>query len=144
MYERILVPTDESESMAKVVEHATDIAQRRDAEVHVLYVLDDRAFLTLDEEMQDEAVAQLREKGEEATSQAASQLADAGVAVETATRKGDPGEEILRYIDETAVDLVVMGTRRNDYKKSMLGSVSQKVIISADVPVLTINVADEE
>lgn len=143
MYERILLPTDEGESMAKVVEHAADIAKRRDAVVHVLYVLDDRAFLTLDEEMQDEALAQLEEKGERATTEAADQLADAGLTVEMATRKGNPADEILRYVDEHDVDLVVMGTRRNDYTKSMLGSVSQKVIVSADVPVLTMNVADE-
>ncbi|MFC3477206.1 universal stress protein [Halobacterium litoreum] len=143
MYDRILVPTDESESMSRVYEHAADIAARRDATVHVLYVLDDRAFLTLDEEMQDEATEQLREGGDAALARATEQFEDAGVSVETATREGDPAEEILTYADEAAVDLVVMGTRRENFEQTMLGSVSRQVVESADVPVLTMSVAEE-
>jgi nucleotide-binding universal stress UspA family protein len=142
MYDRILLPTDE-ESMSVVVDHAADIASRRDAEVHVLFVLDDRAFLTLDESMQDDALEQLGDTGEAAVSEAADRLADAGVTVETELRKGDPGEEILEYVGDRGIDLVVMGTRRDDYSKSMLGSVSQTVIVNADAPVLTVNVGDE-
>jgi len=143
MYDRILVPTDESESMSKVVEHAADIAARRDATVHVLYVLDDRAFLTLDDEMQDEATQQLRDGGEEALARATDRLAADGVTVETATREGDPAEEILDYADDADVDLVVMGTRRENFEQTMLGSVSRQVVEAASTPVLTMSVAEE-
>lgn len=143
MYERILLPTDENESMAKVFEHAADIASRRDAVVHVLYVVDDRAFLTLDDDMQDDVLEQLHAEGDTATTDAADYFADAGVEVETATRRGDPAEQILDYVGEADIDLVVMGTRRNNYERSMLGSVSRKVVPESDVPVLTVNIADE-
>ncbi|WP_336036471.1 universal stress protein [Halobacterium yunchengense] len=143
MYDRILVPTDGSDAMTRVYEHAADIAARRDATVHALYVVDDRAFLTLDEEMTDEALGQLRGDGRRALDDAAATFEDAGVAVETALRRGSPGEEILDYAAEAGVDLVAMGTRCGEFEKSMLGSVSREVVGSADVPVLTVSLADE-
>jgi len=118
MYDRILLPTDGRESMERVVDHAADVAVRRDATVDVLYVVDDRAFLTLDEGMQDEATAQLHEQGEDA-------------------------ENLLGVLEDGDADLVVMGTRRGEFEQSMLGSVSRQVVESTETPVLTVPVAEE-
>ncbi|MFA1611410.1 universal stress protein [Halobellus rubicundus] len=144
MFERILLPTDGTESMDAVVETAADIAVQRDAEVHVLYVIDDRAFLTLQDEMKTEVVAELEGEGEAAVDRAATRLREAGIDVTTAIREGDPAEQILGYSDEVSVDLITMGTRRGDYTNNLMGSVSQKVVARADVPVLTTNLAVEE
>ncbi|MFB6108169.1 MAG: universal stress protein [Haloplanus sp.] len=143
MYEDVLLPTDGSESMDAVVDHAVDIATRRDATVHVLYVVDDRSFLTLKEEMKADVVEGLREEGEAATARVASRLAEAGVDAHTELREGNPADEILAYADEVGADLVTMGTHGAQYRKNMLGSVSQKVVTMASVPVLTVNIADE-
>jgi nucleotide-binding universal stress UspA family protein len=143
MYDRILLPVDDSESMERVVDHAADVASRRDATVDVLYVVDDRAFLTLDDGMQDEATAQLRTQGEDAVERAADRLAAEGVDTETLVRDGDPAEEILAALAEDDADLVVMGTRRGEFEQSMLGSVSRQVVESTETPVLTVPVADE-
>jgi len=143
MYDRILVPTDGGEGASKLFAHAADIAARRDATVHVLYVVDDRAFLTLDDEMQGEAVEQLRTEGRLALSDAKQTLEAEGVAVETELRRGDPGDEILDYAGDADADLVVMGTRRGDFENSMLGSVSREVVTAADVPVLTVSLSDD-
>ncbi|WP_299331527.1 universal stress protein [Haloplanus sp.] len=140
MYEEVLLPTDGSESMDVVVDHAAEVAARRDATVHVLYVIDDRSFLTLQDGMQTDVENELRTEGETATAAVADRLDDAGVTVRTVIRKGDPGEEVLAYTEESGVDLVVMGTHGDDYQRTMLGSVSQKVVTMADVPVLTVGV----
>ncbi|WP_338739321.1 universal stress protein [Haloplanus salilacus] len=142
MYEEILLPTDGSESMDTVVDHAADVAGRRDATVHVLYVVDDRSFLTLQDGMQTDVEDELRAEGESATASVADRLDDAGVTVRTAIRKGDPGDEILAYAEASGIDLVVMGTHGDDYQQTMLGSVSQKVVTMADVPVLTVGIDD--
>ncbi|MFC6824176.1 universal stress protein [Halopelagius fulvigenes] len=139
MFQRILLPTDGTDSMQTVVEIAADVAERRDAEVHVLYVVDDRAFLTLQEEMQEDVIAELEGEAETATDRAATSLSEAGVAVTEAVRKGDPADEILAYADEIDADLIAMGTRRGDYTKNLIGSVSQKVVAGSSVPVLTAN-----
>jgi nucleotide-binding universal stress UspA family protein len=117
-----------------------DIAARRDATVHALYVIDDRSFLTLQEGMKTDVVDGLQAEGETATTAVASRLEAEDAAVRTAIRKGNPGDEILDYVDEMGIDLVVMGTHGADYERNMLGSVSQKVVTMSDVPVLTVNI----
>ena len=143
MFERILLPTDGADSMDAVVRTAADIADRRDAAVHVLYVIDDRAFLTLDDEMKDQVLAELTGEGEAATERAAARLQEAGIDVTTGIRQGDPAEEILASVGAADADLVAMGTRRGDYSNSMMGSVSQEVVARAPVPVLTVNLTTE-
>jgi nucleotide-binding universal stress UspA family protein len=142
MFQRILLPTDGTESMEAVVENAADIAARRDAEVHVLYVVDDRAFLTIQEDMKADVVAELEGEGEAATERSAARLTDAGISTTTAIRQGDPAEEILAYADDINADLIAMGTRRGDYTKNLIGSVSQQVVARSKVPVLTTNLAN--
>jgi len=142
MYDDILLPTDGSESMDAVIEHAVDVAARRDATVHALYVIDDRSFLTLQEGMKSDVVDGLRAEGETATASVASRLDAEGVTVRTVIRKGNPADEVLDYAEEAGIDLVVMGTHGADYERNMLGSVSQKVVTMSDVPVLTVNIAE--
>ncbi|SMP04818.1 universal stress protein [Halobellus salinus] len=144
MFERILLPTDGADSMDAVVRTAADIADRRDAAVHVLYVIDDRAFLTLDDEMKDEVLSELTGEGEAATDRAATRLREAGIDVTTGIRQGDPADEIVSCVGSADADLVAMGTRRGDYANSMVGSVSQEVVARAPVPVLTVNLVTEE
>ena len=53
---------------------------------------------------------------------------------------GDVGEEVLRYADQKKVQLIVMGT--HGYKgleRIMFGSVADKVVKTANCPVMTIN-----
>ncbi|RLM57476.1 universal stress protein [Halobellus sp. Atlit-31R] len=144
MFDRILLPTDGTQSMDAVVETAADIAGRREAEVYVLYVIDDRAFLTLQDEMKSDVLAELEGEGEAATDRAATRLREAGIEVTTAIRQGDPADEILAYGEEIDADLVTMGTRRGDYTNNLMGSVSQKVVARASMPVLTTNLSADE
>ena len=144
MYQTVLVPVDDVETMEPAFEHAAEVAGRRDATIHLLHVVDKRAFITLDEAMKADVERELVEQGEATVAAAADWFTDVGVATETACVSGDPAEEILTFAGEIGADLLVMGTRRSDYQQSMLGSVSQKVTGNTDVPVLTVNVAGEE
>ncbi|WP_128478505.1 universal stress protein [Halorussus pelagicus] len=144
MYDTLLLPTDGSEAMETVVEHARDIAERRGADVHVLYVVDDRAFLTLDDDRIPDVTDQLRAEGERATDDIASAFDAAESSVSTEIREGNPSDEILASVEERDADLVVMGTHGSDPTRNMLGSVSQKVVTLSSVPVLTVDIADAD
>jgi nucleotide-binding universal stress UspA family protein len=49
---------------------------------------------------------------------------------------GHPAEEIVKYVKENAVDLVIMGSHgRTGIKRAFLGSVSQAVANQVDCPV---------
>ncbi|MFB6179761.1 MAG: universal stress protein [Halorientalis sp.] len=47
MYERILVPTDGSVGMNRVIDHAAALAAEHNALVHALYVIDAASFTSL-------------------------------------------------------------------------------------------------
>ena len=143
MYDHILVPTDDVDSMAPVFDHAAEIAAERDATVHILYAVDKRAFLTLDDSMKDDVENQLSEQGERTVAAAAERFREAGIDVVTECRSGDPSDVIIDYAAEADIDLIVMGTRRGSYEQNMLGSVSRTVAGSARMPVLTVNVVSE-
>jgi nucleotide-binding universal stress UspA family protein len=143
MYEDILFPTDDSVSTEATTEHAREVASGRDATIHVLYVIDDRSFLTLDEEMQSEVLEELRADGQAATDAVASELAADGIEVTTALARGDPADEILAYAENADIDLVTMGTRGDDYAENMVGSTAQTVVSQSSVPVLTVPLVRE-
>jgi nucleotide-binding universal stress UspA family protein len=64
-------------------------------------------------------------------------LEDAGIEVAIRERSGDPAETILRFADELDADLIsVSGRKRTPAGKALLGSVSQKVLLDAERPVL--------
>ncbi|SDQ23677.1 universal stress protein [Natronobacterium texcoconense] len=138
MYETILFPTDGSDHAATVADHAFDVATTRDATVHVLSVVDDRAFLVLDDERVEQVRTDLEETAREATDEAATRAADRGIDVETAVDTGHPAERIIDYADAHDVDLIVMGTSGDDYENNVVGSVSQRVVRESPVPVLTV------
>jgi nucleotide-binding universal stress UspA family protein len=142
MYDDILVPTDGSDAVDTVLEHTVDIATRRDATVHVLYVIDDQAFLTLDDEMKDEVLAEMNAEGERALDAVASETESEGLETVTSIRRGRPAEEIVDYAVEAGVDVITMGTQGDDYTENILGSTSQKVVTRSPVPVLTVNVSE--
>lgn len=57
--------------------------------------------------------------------------------VETCVRIGRASEEILKCSEEKNVDLIVIGSRGlGGFSRTLLGSVSDKVLNAAKVPVL--------
>lgn len=138
MYEQILFPIDGTESLAEVYPHTAEIAAHRDATVHVLYVVDDRAFLTLADGMQDDVVEEFQAEGQAAIDEASRRFDEKGIDVVDELRRGNPAEEILDYVEVNDVDLVTMGSH-DEYQETVVGSVSQTVAKSAPVPVLTVN-----
>lgn len=137
MFDDLLFPTDGSDGAESALEHALDLAAAHGATVHVLNVVDtayDR-FTHMDGEFRE----LLEEEGERVVDDAATRAGDRGVAVETAIAEGEPYEEIVEYANANGVDLVVMPTHgRSVLGRFLLGSVTERVVRRADVPVLTL------
>jgi nucleotide-binding universal stress UspA family protein len=144
MYERILVPTDGSPGGGDAVEEALDIAELSGGTVHALFVVDTRDYSTLPEAKWLTLESELEGRGEQAVAAVADRAEEREVPVETAIERGVPHERILEYADEQDVDVVVMGTHgRSGLDRFLIGSVTEKVVRSADVPVLTVRIAAE-
>lgn len=147
MYNRILVPTDGSEGMQPVVEHAARLAMLHDATLAVVYVVNTAAVANLPMETSWEGVSEmLREEGERAldAAEAAASAVDPDVPVVRAMLEGNPAREIVGYADREECDLICMGTHgRGGVSRLLLGSVAERVVRSATMPVLTVRVGEE-
>ncbi|WP_276271945.1 universal stress protein [Haloarcula litorea] len=144
MYDTILLPTDGSDGMDTVTEHGLTLADRFDAEIHVLHVVDDRAYASVPDDARDRIRETLEADAEDATKAVAERSLEAEIPVVREIRWGNPPASIIAYTRENEVDLIVMGTHgRSGYERYLLGSVAEKVVRAASVPVLTVNIFDQ-
>ena len=144
MYGRIVVPTDGSEGMGRVLEHAADLARAHDAVLDFVYVVNTAAFANLPMETSWEGVREsLRGEGEAALDGAEAAVED--VPTERHVLEGSPAREIVAYADRSGADLVVMGTHgRGGINRLLIGSVAERVVRTAPVPVLTVHLGETE
>jgi nucleotide-binding universal stress UspA family protein len=140
---RILVPTDFSDQAQGALACARTMAERFGASLHLLHVLEDpyatSAYATevygylppgLKESWQKNAEGRL------ATLLPASQVHTSSVIF------GSPAKAIVEYADANAFDLIVMGTHgRSGVVHLLLGSVAERVVRTAQCPVLTVREA---
>ncbi|MGB9964256.1 universal stress protein [Halobacterium sp. CBA1126] len=141
MIETVVIATDGSESVERAVAVALDFAERFDADVHALYVLEESEVEGAPEEVREEMHDALEERGEEAVENIA---ADADQAVTTAVREGRPAAEISQYARDVDAGVVATGTRgRHGENRFLIGSVAERVVRTCPVPVLTVRQLDE-
>jgi len=146
MYDDILVPTDGSKGTNRAVDHALDIADKYDATVHALYVVNTSAYSTLPSDSNWESItAALEDEGKRATSEIARRLEDSDLNVKKEVTDGVPHKRILGYADENGIDMIVMGTHgKTGLDRLLLGSVTEKVVRASEVPVLTVRMVEDE
>lgn len=139
-YDHILVPTDGSWTSERALRHAVTLAEMHDASLHAVYVLDTGVYTGLPMETAWEGVGDLLRSDAEDALERAVEIGDAaGLHVETHLVEGRPGSQIVRVAEEAECDLIVMGTRgRGGIDRLLLGSVAEKVVRTAPVPVTTL------
>ncbi|PKN62858.1 MAG: universal stress protein [Deltaproteobacteria bacterium HGW-Deltaproteobacteria-15] len=139
---RILWPTDFSRTSEEALPYVTSLTRKYDAEVHVLYVIEDLAHHEgWYGEFGRENVQKLMAHSEKTARQRLDQLCEKymegcplyvkHVAI------GDPAQEILELIGKEQIDLIVM-TSRGERSAFSFGSVSEKVVKNSQVPVIVI------
>ena len=143
MIDTVLVATDGSTSVERAVAVALDLAERFDAALHALYVVDGDEVDASPETVRASYHDALAESGERALSAIRER---AGGSVATAIHEGRPSTEIIEHAREIDADVVALGTRgRHGENRYLLGSVAEAVVRSCPVPVLTVRqlAADE-
>jgi nucleotide-binding universal stress UspA family protein len=142
MFDSVVVATDGSESVQRAVRVALDIADRFDATVHALYVVDASEVESSPESVRDELRAALEDDAADALA-TVEELAGSGV--ETAIREGRPAAEITAYARDVGADVVATGTRgRHGENRFLIGSVAERVVRTCDKPVLTVRQLEED
>ncbi|MFI5331340.1 MAG: universal stress protein [Desulfobaccales bacterium] len=140
MFNKILVPLDGSELAGKVISQAEDLAKSFNAQL-VLLTVGSAEVGEIGEsspEAKSEAVSRLPAvKYLEATAAA---LQAKGLKATWAYKQGAPAQEIINYAVEHQVDLIAMASHGAGEIAWLLGSVAQRVVSHAPVPVLLIRV----
>jgi nucleotide-binding universal stress UspA family protein len=140
MFEVILIPTDGSAGAFRGVEHGLELAEKYDATVHAIYVVDERIYGQTPAISSDELFfEELEDRGEEALDEVVERAREYGIEVVPKCVRGLPHEVILDYVDENDVDLVVMGKHGlSADSHTHIGSCTDRVVRLASVPVLPV------
>jgi nucleotide-binding universal stress UspA family protein len=139
MYDAILVATDGSEHAGDAATHALHAAERFDATLHALYVIETRTAYDNAIVNPEEVRENLQEIGEEALSEIRERADRRGVSLVTEIQEGVPADRVLAYCDEEEIDAVYLGERgHSDFKTVLLGSTAETVLAEADIPVTVV------
>jgi nucleotide-binding universal stress UspA family protein len=140
---KILIPIDGSAASLAAHRLALDLAATYGAEVVLLYVVDssvleeisrlsgqDRPRLLHD--MQESGMKLLMSLSHEARERQVTALVD--------IKTGMPDEIIMQEAQQHRADLIVMGKMgRKGHRRSLLGSVTERVLEASDFPVLVVS-----
>ena len=145
-YDEIVIPTDGSKPATAAVEHGLAIAERADARVHAINVVNVATLSSgPDQTAPTELLAEFTARGERATEEIATAAADRGLDATTTVREGFPARDILDYVEANDADLVAMGTAgRSGLNRFLLGSTTERVVRHSPVPVCAVNARDTE
>lgn len=143
-FQHILVPIDFSEFSDKAVETAFSLAERFQAKItlaHVIVLFQE----DFDEESRFQEYEEFVKKREGKAWQQIQSLqgkaADRKISVNSVLLRGfAPTDALLEHIEENKYDLIVMGLHgRTGLKHHVQGSVAEKMVRVAPIPVLTIH-----
>ncbi len=136
----LLIPTDGSETAEAAARRGFDLADALGASVHLLSVADSSVATGTGYSGDSASVRErLRDRASARVASLREVAADRGLEVTGGVREGIPAKEIVDCADERRVDAVVVGTAgRGGVARAIVGSVADKVVRTASVPVVTI------
>ncbi|ELY53318.1 universal stress protein [Natronolimnohabitans innermongolicus] len=152
MFSNILVPTDGSEAAELAVPYAVELAERFEATVYPMYVVDtDAVSHALGSEQVDRLDAgqfsemtAVHERAADAIDRVREHADESSIDVHPVIEAGVPYREITAFAAENDVDLIVMTSRgRGGVTRALLGSVTERVARNTPVPVLVVDTDDD-
>jgi universal stress protein A len=140
-FKNILVPTDYSELSLVALEYALAFSKMFGSRIYLLHTLDTIPVLALHTvDLTTETVIYETEKNARNDLHlfAVSRTGTIPNVVEV-VRKGIAQEEIVKFVKEESIDLIIMATHgRSGISHVLMGSVAEKVVQHSPVPVLTV------
>ena len=138
---RILIATDGSETANEAAAFGMEMVGCSGAKIYAVYVIDTTPYrsVSLDKIWSKETLDEFERAGHEATSYVERIGKAAGVEVESRVLRGHPVEKIINFAEDNNIDMIIIGSLgKGGYERFVLGSVSEKVVSHAKVPVLVV------
>jgi nucleotide-binding universal stress UspA family protein len=145
IFRTILFCTDFSETAFQAFDYALNVAETYGASLVIFHAIHQPVYPALAEpyvmsQVVEHAENRLRQEAEEEIRTRYLPRIPAAVPHKVVLRSGPPAQEILQFLREEKVDLVVMGTRgRSPLELLVFGSVAQRVVRRSPCPVLTVS-----
>ncbi len=146
MYKRILIPLDGSASAEQALPHAIAHAEHFGAELLLLRILVPLPRgLGASEPALSRAEEAMAALATEYLERLAAGVREHDSRVQVAISQGHPHLEIVNFAEANQVDLIVMSTRgQSGISRWLMGSVADRVVRGANVPVLLVRTRDQE
>jgi nucleotide-binding universal stress UspA family protein len=142
MYKRILIATDGSDKSMKAAEEGMELAKGLGAQVIALNVVNEVVIASAVRQLgadRKEVEAKLETAGRKSVDNLKAMGAKIGVNVDTIVRIGAPANTVIDTAGAEKADLIVMGSHgESGASKLLIGSVVQKVLYWATIPVLVV------
>jgi len=142
MYKRILIATDGSDKSKKAAQEGLELAKALGAQVVALNVVNEVVIASAVRQLgsdRKEVEEKLKVAGAKAVDDLKAMGAKIGVTVDTIVRIGAPANTVIDVAGAEKADLIVMGSHgESGASKLLIGSVVQKVLYWATVPVLVV------
>jgi nucleotide-binding universal stress UspA family protein len=138
MFKKVLVPVDLTGAHGRALEIAAELAGASGGQVTVLHVIELIAGLSHEEGK--EFYDRLERKARKHVADLAARLAARQVPCQTEVAFGNRAAEVLRYVQQSGTDLIVLTSHRLDPQQGVagLGTLSHKVGILSPCPVLLV------
>lgn len=137
MFSKLLLATDGSEHSIRSAAYAVELAQKFDAKVDVVYVIDEKKSKS--DVLHHVDKYDLKIERQEKIKPVLALLDNASITYEVHFTHGEPAPSIIDFAEKNESDCVIVGSRgRNKVQTMILGSVSHKVAKHAACPVLII------
>ena len=141
---KILWPTDFSSHAESALPQVQSLTEKYQAEIHVLYVIENIAhheswYGEFDKSHVDRLMDWEKDTATKRLDQVCDKYLNSCPLYIKHIAVGDPANEILKLIEKENIDMVVMASRgrRGHFQ---FGSVAEKVVKNAKVPVVTVPV----
>jgi nucleotide-binding universal stress UspA family protein len=140
-FERILVPTDFSETSQRALEYAKAIARQDHSQLLLVHVSPPMTLITPPEAAWIDD-SEIRSAEADLLEQSGAALRSEGYRARTISLTGALYDELLSAVKQNEVDLIVLGTHgRKGYDRLLLGSDAEAVLRHAYCPVLLVGPA---
>lgn len=142
-FKLILCPVDFSATSTHALETAIELATELNAKIHLVHVYQYPAFSLPEADLATPIDLSIQEGYVERLGTQLAKLKDKytspALSISTTLAEGVPYVEIIHTAKEVNADLIIVGTHgRTGLSHMLLGSVAERVVRSATIPVLSV------
>jgi len=141
-FKKILFPTDFSKTAEYTLDYAISMAEKYNARLHLLHVVDESVDMTgfyLPHTSIEAEESNMVSAAKKTLDRLCHLKLRNTKNYDTKILKGVPSKEIVNYVNENGIDLLIMGTQsKKGIEQLIFGSTAKKVFKKVSCPVLTI------